>query len=150
MKSVCKILFIMSIIAICFNNSIAQNKGTGLGIIIGEPTGLSAKLWKSNTTAYDAGLAWSFGNKGNIHLHADHLWHNFKMFSNQRLPLYYGLGVRANLGDDTRIGVRGVLGVNYFFTDIPIDAFLEIVPIFDVIPGTGFSLNAGIGLRYFF
>ena len=144
------ILTFLFFMAICFNNSVAQNKGKGLGIVIGEPTGLSAKLWNSNRTAFDAGFAWSLGKKGNLYLHADHLWHNFNTFSNQQLPLYYGLGARVSIGDNTGLGVRGVLGVNYFFTEIPLDAFFEIVPIFDLFPDSDFGLNAGIGLRYFF
>ena len=54
------------------------------------------------------------------------------------------------MGDDVGLGIRGVIGVNYLFSDIPLDAFLELVPVFDVTPGTGFGFNGGIGLRYFF
>ena len=35
----------------------AQDKGTGLGIIVGEPTGFSAKHWLTNTTAIDGAIA---------------------------------------------------------------------------------------------
>ena len=150
MKRVSQILIFLFCMAICFNNSIAQNTGNGLGVIIGEPTGVSAKFWNSYRTAFDAGFAWSFGRKENIYIHADHLWHNFNAFSDQRLPLYYGIGARVSIGDDADLGVRVVLGINYFFTDIPLDAFLEIVPVLDFLPDSDFELNAGIGLRYFF
>jgi hypothetical protein len=41
--------------------SFAQERNFGLGVIVGEPTGLSAKLWTSNTGALDFGLGWSIG-----------------------------------------------------------------------------------------
>ena len=150
MKKFIPLFSIMFIFVIAPRHSFAQSSGFGLGIIIGEPTGLSAKMWTSSSTAFDAGLAWSFGNKGNLHVHADYLWHNFDVFSNKQLPLYYGLGGRVDLGDDVGLGIRGVIGINYLFSDIPLDAFLELVPVFDVTPGTGFGFNGGIGLRYFF
>jgi hypothetical protein len=34
----------------------------GLGIILGCPTGLSAKLWLSKSSAFDAATAWSFSD----------------------------------------------------------------------------------------
>ncbi len=55
----------------------AQNSGLGVGMILGEPTGLSAKMWTGKMTAFDAAAAWSFGDEGALHLHADMLFHNF-------------------------------------------------------------------------
>ena len=39
-------------------DSLAQQRKFGLGVIIGEPTGLSAKLWTSSVNAFDFGLGW--------------------------------------------------------------------------------------------
>jgi len=44
--------------------SVAQERGFGLGVIIGEPTGISAKLWTSPVNAFDFGLGWSIGGIG--------------------------------------------------------------------------------------
>ena len=41
--------------------SAAQERDLGLGVIIGEPTGISAKLWTSPVNALDFGLGWSYG-----------------------------------------------------------------------------------------
>lgn len=49
-----------AIIALCLflgtQGSVAQERRFGLGVIIGEPTGVSAKLWTSPVNAFDFGL----------------------------------------------------------------------------------------------
>ena len=51
-------------------------EGLGLGIILGEPTGISFKSWLSTTTAFDMAAAWSFVDEDALHLHGDYLVHN--------------------------------------------------------------------------
>ncbi len=145
-------------------NSVAQDRGFGLGVIIGEPTGISAKLWTSNVNAFDFGLGWSIGGerigkdrnyytKNRIHFHMDYLWHAFNVIhSSERFPLYYGLGGRINTGAgyDAAVAVRGVFGIAWLPHKTPIDVFLEVAPSLQVTPSTGFGLDAGIGVRYFF
>ena len=59
-------------------------------------------------------------------------------------------GVRVKLEADIRIGIRVPVGILYLFESVPIDLFLEIVPIFDLYPATEFTANAGLGIRYYF
>lgn len=130
----------------------AQNQHFGLGIIIGEPTGLSGKLWTGNHTAIDGALAWSFGKKDALHIHGDLLVHNFKLIkvSEGKLPVYYGIGGRIKLEHESKIGIRIPIGLNYQFQNAPLDLFLEIVPILELIPATDFNMNGAIGIRFFF
>jgi hypothetical protein len=134
------------------NNISAQNHRFGLGIIIGEPTGLSGKLWTGNHTAIDGALAWSFGKKDALHIHGDMLFHDYKLIkvSEGKLPVYYGIGCRIKLEDETKIGIRIPVGLSYQFQNAPLDIFLEIVPILELIPATDFNMNGAIGVRYFF
>ncbi len=126
--------------------------GWGIGVIIGEPTGLSFKSWSGRTTAIDAAAAWSFRGEGKFHVHMDYLLHNYRVFNVKRgkLPLYYGIGVRAKFEEETRVGVRIPVGVCYLFRNEPLDVFFEIVPVLDLTPETDFDINASIGIRYFF
>jgi hypothetical protein len=132
----------------------AQDGGTGLGIILGEPTGISFKTWISGRSAIDASLAWSF-YAGSYHFHADYLWHNFLLFKLKegkgKLPLYMGVGGRIKVsGNELLMGVRVPIGLVYIFPGNRFDIFLEAVPILNLVPGTGFDLNAGAGVRCFF
>jgi hypothetical protein len=130
----------------------AQDEGFGLGVILGEPTGISWKAWTGSRTAVDGAVAWSFEKEAAIHLHADLLWHNFGPFEADRgeFNLYYGIGSRIKFEDDSRMGARVPLGLGYLFGTAPLDFFIEIVPILDLAPETDFSLNAAMGVRYFF
>ena len=148
-----KLKYITILFSIIFITQIySQDRGTGLGIIIGEPTGFSFKHWTSSTTAFDAAMAWSFINEGAFHIHVDYLLHSFRLIDvpEGKLPFYYGIGGRLKTSDKTRLGVRVPLGLAYLFQTAPIDIFLEVVPILDFIPKTDFRINAALGARYYF
>jgi hypothetical protein len=148
-----KLKYIAILFSIIFITQLySQDRGTGVGIIVGEPTGFSFKHWTSNTTAFDAAIAWSFINEGAFHIHADYLLHSFNLINvpEGKLPFYYGIGGRLKTSDKTRLGVRVPLGLAYLFQTTPVDIFLEIVPILDFIPETYFRINAALGARYYF
>jgi hypothetical protein len=142
----------------------AQDHGFGIGIILGEPTGVSAKLWTSKINAFDFGLGVGLGgdrikykgdynNQGRVHFHMDYLWHSFNAISStEKFPLYYGFGGRFNTGGgyEGSFGIRGVIGIAWFPRNTPIDVFVELVPVFQVTPLTGLGVDAGLGIRYFF
>lgn len=159
------LLLLAATLLLAAGQSSAQERRFGLGVIIGEPSGLSAKLWTSPTTAFDFGLGWSVGgdrisrydgsyNGGSrIHVHMDHLWHSFDAItSTERFPLYYGIGGRVNTGAgyNSSVAVRGAIGVAWMPRETPIDIFLEVVPSLQLTSSTGFAIDAGLGIRYFF
>ncbi len=140
----------------------AQDRGTGVGVIVGEPTGISLKQWLTPTTALDAAMAWSFDRNTSVQLHGNYLIHDYNVVNLRpgRWPVYYGIGGRVKFDDErrrgdrtrknTRMGIRFPVGVAHLFDDLPLDAFIEAVPVLDVAPSTSFTLNAAIGVRYFF
>jgi hypothetical protein len=123
-------------------------EGFGLGIIIGEPTGLSAKMWMGANTAIAGAAAWSFGGYGAMHLHADYLLHNNDVLD--FASIYYGLGAKVKLRDDAQLGVRIPIGLVHNLNEAPIDIFFEIVPGLNLVPSTHFVVNGGLGARYYF
>ena len=148
-----------------FQYTVAQEHAVGLGIIIGEPTGISAKFWTSQNNAIDVGLGWSMGGdwtgryngymyrRDRVHIHMDYLWHAFDALrSTERFPLYYGFGGRINSGSgyESSLAIRGVFGIAWMPRDTPIDVFLELVPSMQLSPGSAFCIDAAIGVRYFF
>jgi len=125
-----------------------------LGVLLGEPTGFSAKYWTTLNTALDFGAAWSFEGKGQFHFHADYLFHNYDLIKVDRgsLPVYFGIGGRVRFDDDgdSRLGLRIVIGAEYLFDEYPMSLFFEIAPIVDFAPDTEADLNGGFGIRYVF
>ena len=153
--------FSLAVIVFCLllvvQNSYAQERSLGLGVMIGEPIGFSAKLWKSNYNAFDFGLGWSvIGNRNNsdhrIQVHADYLWHGWNVIhSTDRFPLYYGIGGWfIGSGNGSLFALRSVFGIAWMPHQIPIDLFLELAPSFQLTQSTGFVLDAAIGGRYYF
>ena len=132
----------------------------GIGVILGDPTGVSLKLWMSERTALVGGAAWSFRHDGSLHLHGDYLVHHDlsdevkNRTDGNRLPgvlrAYYGVGGRlqSRPADDI-VSVRFPLGLAYAFTS-PLDFFVEVVPLLDLAPETDFDMNAALGMRFFF
>lgn len=147
-----KIFLIMSVVTIMACTGYSQDRGFGLGIVLGEPTGLSAKYWTSRTNAFDFAAAWSFKGDGHLLLQADYVWHEYNLIrvESGRLPFYFGIGGRVIFSDDPLVGARIPIGLDYQFAGAPVDIFLEIVPILDLIPSTDFDLGGGLGVRFWF
>ncbi len=124
----------------------------GIGPMIGDPTGISVKIWQSANKAYQFGGAWSFIGEGAVHLHGDFLLHNRAVLGPeaQGVAVYYGLGIRLKAERQFRAGFRIPLGIVFEFREAPLDFFIEIAPIMDFIPATQLRMNGGFGIRYFF
>ena len=136
--------------------STTSNSGNlGVGVIIGEPTGMSLKYWLNETMAVDGAFGWSTEDDSVFYMHGDLLWHNFDLIpvSRGRLPVYFGVGglvrFRDN-GNDNQVGIRVPIGLSYMFDDLPLDIFAEIGPAIDVEPDVRGEITGGIGVRYWF
>jgi len=139
-------------------------QGFGIGLMVGEPTGLSAKKWLSETTALTSAAAWFFSGNDSFQLHADYLWHNFDLIKLEefkgRFAVYYGVGARIKWKEDdsgkgrdddrTTAGIRVPAGLSYLFSEVPLDLFAEIVPVLDIAPDTDFDIGVALGARYYF
>jgi hypothetical protein len=154
-----KLIAATLIAGFCMSVAVAEPSGMGLGLIMGEPTGLSAKVWTSSRVALDAAVGYSFWRHGQaLQVHGDMLWHTRSLIQSADgfLPLYIGIGARVKLADeehdypDLRVGLRIPFGLEYVFTRVPVGLFLELVPIIDLAPETDWSGNSAIGFRYYF
>ena len=74
----------------------------------------------------------------------------FEVDDSARFPLYYGIGGRLKAGEDSRAGIRFVIGASYIFEYAPFDIFGEIAPIMDFAPKTELQINIVIGSRFWF
>ncbi|HET6527581.1 MAG TPA: hypothetical protein VFG39_02405 [Balneolaceae bacterium] len=124
----------------------------GVGLMLGEPTGVSVKIWNNEHSAFDIGAAWSLaGRTEALHLHVDYLLHSwFNDIDEENLAFYYGIGGRVIFADDPTAGIRIPVGLNYVFQAIPFDIFIEAAPILDITPEVELAGNGAVGLRYYF
>ena len=135
-------------------NASAETTTFGLGIIVGEPTGIGMKTHLSSGNALAFAIAWSVEKDNELHVQGDYLYHNYDLITVEEgeMPLYFGIGGRIKLNEDKddNVGIRFPVGLDYIFANAPFDIFLEIVPILDLAPDTEFDLNGAIGGRYWF
>lgn len=138
-----------------FSNS---SKSFELGIVLGEPTGLSARFWIGKNSI-DGALGMGYNG---LSLHGSFLFHkitNLKI-EGYKLPFYYGPRVQIGEHRDnskfsdnrnsTKFGVYFNLGTSYMFKSIPFNLFLEIAPGIQLGDPAGFDICGGIGFRYVF
>ena len=125
----------------------------GVGIVAGEPSGFSFKWWAEDGTAVDAVTGWSLTD-GEFYVHCDYLWHREieDVEVGGSVPLHYGIGARLLLREDgkSKVGVRIPIGLNYLFENGRFGIFVEIAPIFNVVPETEFDVSGGVGARFHF
>jgi hypothetical protein len=128
----------------------AQTAGAfGVGAVVGNPTGGTAKLWVNDTQAVDAGLGFST----RFSAYADYLWHGWNILPQPpqgKLGLYFGAGGQIRAFDDAEFGVRAVAGAAYWLPRDPVEIFVELVPIFRLTPGDSVGLDGGVGARWYF
>ena len=132
----------------------------GAGIVLGDPTGLTAKYILNQGAAIDAAL--SFGGGGNFYLHGTYLWLKPTLFNLDKYPVnwYFGLGARLINHDhgnyhhyhdddhDTHFGARAPIGLRMNFNDPRIEIFTELSLAMDVLPRMAADVDFGIGARY--
>lgn len=135
----------------------------GVGLILGEPTGISAKMYLRGDQAVQAAVGSAFVG-GGLQVHADYVWHPWALERRPSFALmaYLGPGLRViqydggrGADDDVAVGLRAVLGMVFDFTEVPLDAFLEVAGVGEYAfgedaGGAAVALNAGAGARYYF
>jgi len=140
-------------------------KGTfGVGLMIGEPTGIAAKLYLDDDTAIQGVVGGAFIG-GGIAVQADYLWHPWILEDRDSftLPVYLGPGLRVIDYRDGReedffaIGLRVVAGILFDFKEVPLDVFIEVAGIGEYQLGSiadekglAAGFGAGLGARYYF
>jgi hypothetical protein len=142
--------------------AVAQSDHTfGLGLIIGDPTGLTLKGFLTQDTAIDGAVGIGVLGGDDLHVHADFLWHfEVKRWDSAALLLYLGVGPELGLRgaphphppddhDHVFIGARGPFGLAVMF-NAPFDVFLEVAAGLWLIEDVRFHLDAAIGGRYWF
>jgi hypothetical protein len=139
-----------------------SEKGTlGLGIIIGEPTGITAKLYLQDDQAVQVAIGGSFIADA-WQLSGEYVFHPWILQDRDTfvLPVYIGPGLRAmrynegRASDDAHyaLGLRAVIGLLFDFKNVPLDVFVEVGGVleYDFSDGAGIGGNIGAGIRYYF
>jgi hypothetical protein len=147
-----RILLIAVIVLLSVQIGYAQGRGLGVGLILGEPTGISVKGWVTNSGAIEVAigypsLSYSYGTA----ISADYVWHSHIFRSHEYFPLYYGIGGIFGVSSGLDImGARGVFGIAWWPHHSSLDIFLQVQPTLYFKPASHFEFDYGLGIRIFF
>lgn len=138
-----------------FGFSIKAHADKALGIVIGDPTGLSGRVQLDSQHSLEGALAYSSGYYSGLHLHATYLWDKARLLQTTEGPIYvfYGLGGRIITIDkgkhdgDVALGARAPIGLLYNFNNPNVEIFGELSAALDIVPKTNVDLDIGIGAR---
>ncbi len=137
---------------------LAQRSGDqGIGVMLGNPSGLSYKMWLNETVALDgaAGV-----DQGEFDLHTSLLWHVFDWSKNIEgfksitdsgdFPFYFGFGPRVLFENNAEFGIRFPVGLSFMPHNSTWEFFGEVAPVLRLTPDTGMDGDFAVGLRYYF
>lgn len=144
-----------------------QDGSLGLGLILGEPTGITGKYWLQGPSAIDAGLAYSYSDF--FLLYVDYLYHfpgafgDSSQFVSELTPYVGGGGILfIQTGTDVNrayfnsnqgsagFAIRIPLGIEWTPEHAPFGVFVEVAPGVGLVPATFGLFQAGIGARFYF
>jgi hypothetical protein len=126
----------------------------GLGIFLGQPTGLSVGLDVSRTSWLDFKAAWDFsGPKDSVTVilqgNYEQAFPGALIIEGQDIVPFVGIGSQVAVGSETpALGIRIPFGLNYRFSTAPIELFLELGFGLYIFPATKFMGSGGFGIRY--
>ena len=161
MKTKISISFIILLLAVSLSVAQAQdashNRAFGIGAQVTSPAGIAMKGWISDNAAIASVVSFDLrDNASSFYVHADYLMHKHYDTPDWDigvLSYYYGVGGRyiyRDAGpDDSFFGVRLPGGLNFTFTDLPFDFYIEMAPVLEVTPDVALGFDGGIGFRYF-
>jgi len=149
------LLFLSGKEAVCSVSDDAQPQGKfNIGIFI--PAGITLKFWTKGESAFDLKASWGT-EKEETKIFCDYLWHKFDFFKEdffkekENTALYYGVGGKIqSCKEHDKVGLRFVFGIDFIFTNVPFDLFIEISPTLLLSPETELEIEPAIGLRYIF
>lgn len=128
----------------------------GVGVMVGNPTGFSYKVFVDERLAVDA----AFGvDQHQLDAHATLLFHDFNLVrqspslssltANADIPVYIGIGPRLLFDNDTELGIRLPVGFSIFPHRTPWEIFTELAPVIRLTPESGVDFDFSIGVRYY-
>lgn len=156
---------------------VIKNKGSyasagdfGLGLVLGSPTGITGKFYLAPSAAIDATVGIGLGE--DLHVHADYLFEGGDLAGQPgfRLGWFVGIGGRLVAHDDEDVrhshgnqgththdrdeldfGPRVPVGLEFRPAELrQLEVFAEVALGVDLVDDPGLTIDAGLGVRYFF
>lgn len=131
-------------------NAQRANGDVGIGAQIGQPTGLTIKLYKESSSL-DFLAAWDWDKFFFLNVH--NVW-DTHLNSSETIHLFYGPGAYIGIRDrepqvdDIAIGISATIGLDLILGKL--EFFIQATPRLELIKATNFDLGGGGGFRVYF
>lgn len=129
----------------------------GLGLILGEPTGITAKFFFAhfNALQLEFGYGYDADSRNRAVLCVDYLFHFVDAIPAVqragRFVPYVGVGARLGIrSGDALLGVRVPLGLAFLIAPAPVEVFVEFALGVGLVPETVALFDGGLGGRFYF
>ena len=125
-----------------------EKNDIGLGVVLGEPSGINGQFFWSQRSAVDITAAWSWRDW--FFASADYQIYDYILDSPREWKWFYGVGLFAATPENEhgRFGIRIPVGVRYRFPHSDIDAWAEAAPALRLFDETVPELQGGIGITF--
>jgi hypothetical protein len=133
--------------------------GLGLGLVAGNPSGISWALRSGGDSYFQGAVGWSLSDD-RLETSLDYCRTletlDVPEAPNLTFPIYVGLGGHLQIGDgeyredEAGLGLRVPVGLAMVPRSFSADVFLELAPSMRLFPETDFTLDAGLGARIYF
>src|SRR5688500_13314297 len=126
----------------------------GIGLELGAPTGLNGKYFLGGSVAIQGGIGvmrdnWYYRYHDGLHIQGEVVWHPVVLHKGRdvTIPLHLGVGARMldlegwcwdgrdhyRCDNDTHIGLRAPFGVSFLLNKVPMDIFVELALVVDLL-----------------
>jgi len=152
-------VIVLCFIIFSFISVNAQDYNTGIGLRAGYYNGLTVKHFISSNRAIEGLVSSRWRGLEITGLYEI----NHQAFNAPRLNWYYGVGAHVGFwnGDNTNwgdrghdyavVGIDGIIGIEYNFTEIPFNVSLDWKPAINIIGYSGFWADGvALSIRYIF
>lgn len=156
-KRLTPILF-LALVLLSALSAVGQNYNNAIGLRLGYPFGITAKFGLKGTNQLEL-IAAGYGNG----LTLTGLWeHHWYPADRKEFSVYAGGGGHVGVFNDKRgpyfersgssnlnLGVDGIVGIEWTFTQAPINLSFDYKPAFSIIEPVGYWYgDAGFSVRY--
>ena len=150
-----KILFVLPFVLFglspVFVQAQVSSGSVGIGLQVGDPSGLTLKFYNGKKASVDILAAWDLNDYLFVNVHA--LYHK-PVGGSGNVNFFYGPGAfisfyeRGRYEDYIGAGISGNFGLNVFFDRF--ELFAQITPRLQVLEFTDGDLGGGVGVRFYF
>ena len=141
----------MFLLLLAFPPVAKAQRNLGLGMYLGNPTGVTLKFGRRPSTSVDLLAAWRLDDTFFAQGHYNYTITTLSRSNGGEVYLYGGPGIflRSSSHQRDEMGLSGNFGIDWIVTR-HLELFSEISPKIGLIRSTEFEITGGIGFRYVF